>query len=254
MDWQMNRPKPICPFNFFKVGGITMHKFTSYGPDKLNLWPFYHLTFKCDLDLQPTWTNVSNGTSPPRGQQLCKIILKSMHKCTSYGLDKLNLWPFWILFDPSDLDLKPTWKNYSNGTSPPWGQQLQKLFWNPCINVQVMARTSSIYDHFDLYLTPVTLTFNLPKKMFQMALLEDNKCAKLFWNPFINVQVMAQTSSIYDHFDIFLTPVTLTINLPEKMFQMALLLREGNNCAKLFWNPCINVQVMAQTSSICDIL
>ena len=27
-----------------------------------------------------------------------------------------------------------------------------------------MARTSSIYDHFDLYLTPVTLTFNLPEK------------------------------------------------------------------------------------------
>ena len=34
-----------------------MNKFISYGPDKLNLWPFYHLTFKCDLDLQPTWTN-----------------------------------------------------------------------------------------------------------------------------------------------------------------------------------------------------
>ena len=26
-------------------------------------------------------------------------------------------------------------------------------------------------DHFDLYLTPVTLTFNLTKKMFQLALL-----------------------------------------------------------------------------------
>ena len=25
-----------------------------------------------------------------------------------------------------------------------------------------MARKSSIYDHFDLYLTTVTLTFNLP--------------------------------------------------------------------------------------------
>ena len=25
MDGQMNRPKPIFPFNFFKVGGITMH-------------------------------------------------------------------------------------------------------------------------------------------------------------------------------------------------------------------------------------
>ena len=45
-----------------------------------------------------------------------------------------------------------------------------------------MARTNSIYDHFDLYLTPVTLTFNLPEKMFQIALflLIDNNCAKLF--------------------------------------------------------------------------
>ena len=34
--------------------------------------------------------NVSNGTFTPQGQQLCRIILKSMHKCTSYGPDKLN--------------------------------------------------------------------------------------------------------------------------------------------------------------------
>ena len=32
--------------------------------------------------------NVSNGTSPPQGQQLCQIVLKSMHYCTSYGSDK----------------------------------------------------------------------------------------------------------------------------------------------------------------------
>ena len=44
----------ICSFNFFEIEGITMHKCTSYGPDKLNLWPFYHLTFKCDPYLQPT--------------------------------------------------------------------------------------------------------------------------------------------------------------------------------------------------------
>ena len=45
-----------------------------------------------------------------------------------------------------------------------------------------MAQTSSIYDQFDLYLTPVTLTFILPEKIIQMALLplEDNNCAKLF--------------------------------------------------------------------------
>ena len=27
------------------------HKCRSYGPDKPNFLPFYHLTFKCDLDL-----------------------------------------------------------------------------------------------------------------------------------------------------------------------------------------------------------
>ena len=30
---------------------------------------------------------------------------------------------------------------------------------------------------------------------------------------------MAQTSSIYDHFDLYLTPVTLTLNLTEKCFK-----------------------------------
>ena len=66
MDGQMD--KPMCPLNFFEAGGITMHECKSYGPDKLNLWPFYHFTFKCDLDLQPTWTNVSNGTSTLQGE------------------------------------------------------------------------------------------------------------------------------------------------------------------------------------------
>ena len=52
---------------------------------------FYHLTFKCDLDLQPTGTNVSNGTATPQGEQLSQIILKSMLKCGSFGLDELHL-------------------------------------------------------------------------------------------------------------------------------------------------------------------
>ena len=32
--------------------------------------------------------NVSNGTFPVQGQQLCQIVLKSMHYCTSYGPGK----------------------------------------------------------------------------------------------------------------------------------------------------------------------
>ena len=50
----------------------------NYGPNK-------NFT-KCDLDLGPTRTNVSNGTSSRDGEQLCQIILKSIHNCRSYGL------------------------------------------------------------------------------------------------------------------------------------------------------------------------
>ena len=89
-----------------------IHKCTCHGPDKLNIWPFWLLFEPCDLDLQPTWKNVSHGTSPLRGQQLCRFFLKSIHKCTSYAPDNLNscIRPFWPLFDPCDLDLQPTKK------------------------------------------------------------------------------------------------------------------------------------------------
>ena len=53
-DRQTDGPKHICPLNSFEDGNIIMHNCRSYGPDKLDLWPFCHLTFKCDLDLQPT--------------------------------------------------------------------------------------------------------------------------------------------------------------------------------------------------------
>ena len=99
--------------NYFEIFKF-MHKCRSYGQDKLNLWTFHHLTFKCDLDLQPTRTNVSNGTSTPQGEQLCQTILKSMHKCRSYGPDKLQLWPFYYLTFKCDLNLQPTWINVSN--------------------------------------------------------------------------------------------------------------------------------------------
>ena len=96
-----------------------------------------------------------------------------------------------------------------------------KLFWNPCINVEVMSRTSSVYDHFIIWPTSVTLTFNLPEQIFQMALLllKDKNCAKLFWYPCINVQVMAWTSSVYDHLLIWPSSVTLTFNWPKKCFK-----------------------------------
>ena len=45
----------------------------------------------------------------------------------------------------------------------------------------------------------VILSFNLPSALL---LVKENICAKLFSNIYINVVVMAQTSSIYGHFTI----------------------------------------------------
>ena len=101
-----------------------------------------------DLDLQPTQTNVSNGTTTPQGEYMCKIILKSMHNCRSLAwrssvYDHFIIWTF-----KCDLDLKPTQTNVSNSTTTPQGDHLCKISLKPCTNVEVMARTSSIYDHF----------------------------------------------------------------------------------------------------------
>ena len=103
-----------------------MHKCRIFGPDKLNLWPFYHLTFKCDLGLQPNWTIVSNNTFTPQGEQLCHIILKSMHKCRRYSPDKLNHLTF-----SCDLALQPTWTNVSHSTATPQEEQLYQIILKP---------------------------------------------------------------------------------------------------------------------------
>ena len=117
-----------------------------------------------------------------------------------------------------------------------------------------MFLTSSIYNHFIIWPSIMTLDFNLHKQMFLTAplLLKDNICAKLFWNPCINVPVMARTSSInlWPFWPLF-DPCDLDLQLTWNV-HMALLLFEVNNCAKLFWNPCMNVQVKARKSSIYD--
>ena len=61
---------------------------------------------------------------------------------------------------------------------------------------------------------------------------------------------MARQSQFMTICLIWPSSVTLTFNLPEQLFQMALLLLKENNCAKLFRNSCINVQVMAPGFSL----
>ena len=68
-----------------------------------------------------------------------------------------------------------------------------------------------------------------------------------------NCRSNGPTSSIYDHFIIWPSSVTLTFNRHEQTLQMALLLFKKKNCATLFWNPCINVEVMAQFMTILSV-
>ena len=154
---------------------------------------------------------VPNGTATSQGQQLCQIILKSSHKCRSHDPNKLNLWPFSHLTFKYNLDFQPTWTNISKMILLFLkGGELCQIILNRCINAEVMARTSSINDSFiSLYLqvwlyfqptwTNVSIGTSTPK---------ENNCAKLFSNPCISVQFMAQTSSFYDNFIIWHWPST----------------------------------------------
>ena len=85
-----------------------------------------------------------------------------------------------------------------------------------------MARTSSVYDQFIIWTGSVTLTFNLAKQMFQMAL--EHPC-KIILKSMHKCRSYSPDKLIY---------VTLTFNQPEKLFQMALLLLKDNNMSNNF--------------------
>ena len=62
------------------------------------------------------------------------------------------------------------------------------------------------------------------------------------WNPSKFAGIMVRTK-------IWPSSVTLTLCLPEQMFQMAHLHIMVNNCVKLFWNPSTIIEVMVLTFS-----
>ena len=100
----------------------------------------------------------------------------------------------------------------------------------------------------------VSLTFNLPEQLFQMALLllKENDCVKLFWNLCKKSGPgQAQLMTILYHLTF---KCDLDLQPTWKKFQMALLLDRQNNLTKLFWNPCINVEIMARTTQFMTIL
>ena len=166
--------------------------------------------------------HVSNGTFTPQGEQLCQIILKSMHKCRSYGPYKLNLWLFYNL----------TWKKFQKELLLFKGNNCVKWSWNLGINVEVMARASSINDHFIIWPSSVSSTclnkcfklhcYSLRRTAVKMILKSRYKCRSY-------VRDKLKLWQFCHHWP---PTVTLTFSLPELIFQMTLLLFKENKCAK----------------------
>lgn len=109
-----------------------------------------------------------------------------------------------------------------------------KLFLNPCINVEVMARQAQFTTILSVDLQ-VTLTYNLHEQMFlkskqlcQIILKSMHKCRG---------SGLVKLNFKWKFYQLTFS-VTLAFINPEEMFQM-------NMCAKLFLNPSINVEVMA---------
>ena len=75
-----------------------------------------------------------------------------------------------------------------------------------------MTQTISTSDHFIIWPSSDTLTFNLPEQMLQMPLLllGDYNCAKLFWNPCIVKARQIWTDAQYMHIHQTETATTMS--------------------------------------------
>ena len=69
-----------------------------------------------------------------------------------------------------------------------------------------------------------------------------NNCANLHWNLSKIAGVMVRTK-------IWPSSVTLTLGLPERIFQITHLPRMENNCVTSFWSPLTTAEAMVQTNS-----
>ena len=88
-----------------------------------------------DLDLWPTWINVSNRRSTHDGEQLWKSILKFIQNCRSYGLTKIWLSSLTLILDLPERMFQMAHLHVIENNSV-------ILFWNPSAIVEVTVRTN----------------------------------------------------------------------------------------------------------------
>ena len=167
---------------------------------------------------------------------MCWVILKSMHKYRSNGSDSsiydhFIVWPQVWPRHWTYLNKWFKWYFYS------WGRTIGPRYfkikiWIPGFDnfVSHTARTNVSNDNFALRGEQLCQFF-CKKSMHKCR---SNGSDKLNLN----------------HFNVWPSSVTVNFNLPEQMFQMALLLLKENNCAKSFKNAAISVARNSEIGSI----
>ena len=119
-----------------------------------------------------------------------------------------------------------------------------KLFWNPCINVQVMARKSSVYGHFIIWpghfiIWPSKCDLDLHSTWTNVSndtatFQGEQQCRNIF-ESMNKCRSYGPDKLIYDH--VIIWPSSVTLSWPSTY------LNKRYNCAKIFSNAWINVEV-----------
>ena len=185
-----NYVKTNCFTNFFKIGKCNLclnriFLLNSFirenNKSKLNLWQFYHLTFKCDLDLgttlefyhltfmcdldlQTTWTNISYKVASFKRSQCegCSIIIYLMALYDYRNVLKnwdtqrigtsLKIVKIIILADPKNWTILRKRKNIRNFSDPKnWDGVFGAPKWSKtCLTLLVYKRCPHVWSRYSL--------------------------------------------------------------------------------------------------------
>ena len=150
-------------------------KCRSCSSDKLHSLQFYLLTFKCNLDLGPFWTNGLNDTFTDECEHLLvwnSYVNVEVVAWTTYNHHNFIIWPSYVT-----LTLHLSGQMLQIGLLLIKVNTFVKWILNPYQNVEVVALISSIHHDFIIRPSSVTLTMYQSVQMLQM--IKENTCEKM---------------------------------------------------------------------------
>jgi hypothetical protein len=118
--WFLRMPHRLMMRNaYVKYFLNSIEKYQSYGPDKLNLSKFWHLTSKCDLDLWGTDLILAHAAPTDDEECICEIIFKFHWEISELWSGQaqfeqiltfdLKVWPWPLRYRPDSCACRTDW-------------------------------------------------------------------------------------------------------------------------------------------------